>query len=113
VGMSLLMDAPPVVGVVEALEALVVDELSAVQLGAALRVSASARGRLDVVDARLLAAFDAMGAYRAEGATDTSSWLAAATRLSGRDAKRALRRAKVIEALPGLGDKLAAGELSA
>jgi Domain of unknown function (DUF222) len=66
-----------------------------------------------VVDARLLAAFDRIGGHRPEGSTDTSSWLAAATKLSGRDAKRALRRAKVLEALPALGDKLAAGEVSA
>ena len=108
-----MMDAPPVVGVLEALEALAVEELSAAQLGRAMRASGKARGRLDVVDARFLAAFDRMGGHRPDGATDTSSWLASATKLSGRDAKRALRRAKVLEALPALGDKLAAGEVSA
>jgi len=65
--MSLLMDAPPVLGVLEALEALSVEELSAAQLGRAVRASGKARGRLDVVDAHFLAAFDRMGGHRPEG----------------------------------------------
>jgi len=70
------MDAPPVLGVLEALEALAVEDLSAAQLGRAMRASGKARGRLDVVDACFLAAFVRLGGHRREGATDTSSWLA-------------------------------------
>jgi hypothetical protein len=46
------------------------------------------------------------------GVMMTTSWLAAKTKTSGREASRSTRRAKVIEALPGLGDALSAGEIS-
>jgi hypothetical protein len=50
---------------------------------------------------------------QADGATDTTSWLANVTKTSGRDAKRSVKRAKVLDALPELGEALAAGEISA
>ena len=115
--MSLLLDAPPLVcgalGVVEALEALPVGELSLVELSAALRAVAGVRGRLDALEVRCLAAFERGGGPVAEGATNASAWLAAASKSSARDAHRVVKRAAVIDALPALGDALAAGAVSA
>jgi hypothetical protein len=114
--MTLLMDAPPGVGalgVLEALEALSIDELSALELNGVLRSVGRLRGRLDAIDARALAAFARLGGAQHDGATDTTAWLAEATKTSARDAKRALKRAEVIERLPAFGDALAAGEISA
>src|SRR5438094_313751 len=111
--MSLLVDAPPGVGALEALEALPIEVLSARELSYVLRSVAGLRGRLDAVDARALAAFARLGGAQDEGATDTTAWLAAATKTSARDAKRAVKRAGVIEQLPALGAALAAGEVSA
>ncbi len=110
------MDAPPGVGalgVLEALEALPFDDLSVSDAGVALRTAAGAYGRLDVVQALLLGIFTRGNGARADGATDAAAWLAAKTKTSGRDASRAVKRAKVIEALPALGDALSAGEISA
>ena len=107
------MDAPPVLGVLEGLEALPFDELSVARAGLELRTVGGARGRLDVVEARLLAVFARGNGAQADGATDTTSWLADATKTSGRDAKRSVKRAKVLDALPELADALAAGEISA
>src|SRR5215213_2366144 len=115
--MSLLMDAPPTggvgLGVLEALEALPFDDLSAGDAGVALRTAASAYGRLDLVQALLLAIFNRGNGARVDGATDTTAWLATNTKMSGRDASRAVKRAKVIEVLPAFGAALAAGEISA
>ena len=106
------MDAPPVVGVLEALEALPLDELVAGELGAVLRSAALMRGRLDAVEARALAPFVRVGGHRVDGATDASSWLAAVAKLSGRDAHRVVKRAALVEVLPVLGDALVVGALS-
>src|SRR5688572_15961518 len=111
--MSLLMDAPPNLGVLEALEALPFDDLSASDAGVALRTAATAYGRLDLVQALLLGVFHRGGGARAEGATDTAAWLATNAKTSGRDANRAVKRARVIEVLPGFGVALSAGEVSA
>src|SRR5688500_1817994 len=111
--MSLLMDAPPCLGVLEALEALPFDDLSAIDAGVALRTAATAYGRLDMVQALLLGIFHRGGGARADGATDTAAWLATNAKTSGRDGNRAVKRAKVIEVLPGFGAALAAGEVSA
>ena len=59
-----------------------------------------------------MAGFVSGGGPVAEGATDASAWLAAASKLSGRDAHRVVKRAAVIDALPALGDALAAGAVS-
>ena len=95
------------------MEALASGDLSASEAGAALRVAAVAYGRLDVAQALLLAMFNRGNGAAADGATDTAAWLAANTKTSGRDASRAVKRAKVIEALPELGDALSNGEISA
>ena len=78
-----------------------------------MRTVGWARGRLDGVEAKLLAVFSRGNGALAEGATDTTSWLAANTKTSGRDAKRSVKRAGVLEVLPELGEALAAGEISA
>jgi uncharacterized protein DUF222/HNH endonuclease len=111
--MSLLMDAPPCLGVLETVEALASRDLSVGEAGAALRLAAGAYGRLDAAQALLLAMFNRGNGAAADGATDTAAWLAANTKTSGRDASRSVKRAKVIEVLPELGDALAAGEISA
>jgi len=110
--MSLLMDAPPGVGVLEALEALPFDIMSAAEAGLKLRTLGPVRGRVDWVEAQLLAVFSRGNGAQAEGATDTTAWLAKATKRSGRDAKRAVKRAGVLAALPGLGAALADGDVS-
>ena len=107
------MDAPPVVGVLETLEALASRDLSTGEAGEGLRLAAVAAGRVDAAQALLLAMFHRGNGAAADGATDTTAWLAAKTKTSGRDAARLVKRAKVIAALPGLGDALAAGEISA
>ena len=107
------MDAPPVLGVLESLEALSFGDLSAVEAGAALRSVGLVRGRVDWVEARLLAVFSRGNGAQAEGATDTTSWLANASKSSGRDARRAVKRAGVVAALPELGEALADGAVSA
>jgi hypothetical protein len=111
--MSLLMDAPPAIGVVEALEALPFEHLSVGEAGEVVRAVAAVRGRIDVVEAKALAVFARGNGAQAEGATDTTSWLASATKTSGRDAKRSVKRAGVLDALPELGEALAAGDISA
>ena len=111
--MSLLLNAPPGVGVLEALEALPIDLLSVEELGEVLRTVGIVRGRVDAVDAWALAAFARVNGAQTDGATDTTAWLAKATKTSGRDAKRSVKRAGVIDALPALGAALAAGEVSA
>ncbi|MEO5837194.1 MAG: DUF222 domain-containing protein [Acidimicrobiales bacterium] len=111
--MSLLMDAPPVLGVLEALEALPIELMAGPELGVALRGLRVVQGRVDVVDARLVAAFGRVNGAQGDGATDTTSWLADKTKTSGRAAKRRVKRARVLEVVPGLGDALAAGEISA
>ncbi|MEO5839137.1 MAG: DUF222 domain-containing protein [Acidimicrobiales bacterium] len=111
--MSLLMDAPPSLGVLEALEALPIEVMSGPELGVALRALRVVQGRVDVIDARLVAAFGRVNGAQGDGATDTTSWLADKTKTSGRAAKRRVKRAKLIAAVPALGDALAAGEISA
>jgi hypothetical protein len=111
--MSLLMDAPPVLGVLEGLEALAFESMSVACAGDVLRTVGVVRGRVDVVHAKALAVFSRGNGALLDGATDTAAWLAAQTRTSGRDAKRAVKRAKVLDALPALGEALAAGEISA
>src|SRR4051812_17936148 len=113
--MSLLMDAPPGlvgVGVLEALEALPFDEMSASEAGSKLRTLGPVRGRVDWVEAQLLAVFGRGKGAQADGATDTTAWLAHATKRSGRDAKRAVKRAGVLGALPELSAALADGAVS-
>ena len=75
--MSLLMDAPPTLGVLETVEALASRDLSVGEAGAALRVAAGAYGRLDAAQALLLAMFNRGNGAAADGATDTAAWLAA------------------------------------
>ncbi|MEO5842892.1 MAG: recombinase family protein [Acidimicrobiales bacterium] len=87
--------------------------LTAFELGGALQAVALVRGRVDVVDARLVAAFGRVNGAQCDGATDTTSWLANKTKTSGRAAKRRVKRARVIAAVPALGEALAAGEISA
>ena len=108
-----LLDAPPALGVLESLEALPVDEMTASALGAVLQSVGSVRGRVDAFEARALAAFDRLGGAKAEGATDTGAWLADRTKTSARDAKRSVQRAAAVDALPALGSLLAAGSVSA
>src|SRR6476659_4471 len=114
--MSMLMDAPPPglvgVGVLEALEALPFDDMSASEAGLKLRTLGPVRGRVDWVEARLLAVFSRGNGAQAEGATDTTAWLANVTKRSGRDAKRAVKRAGVLRALPELSAALADGDVS-
>src|SRR5688572_23898926 len=111
--MSLWLDAPPCLGVLETLEAIASGPMSVSQAGAVLRGVAGVHGRADVVHAKALAVFNRGNGAAADGATDTAAWLAANTKTSGRDASRAVKRAKVIEALPELGDALSNGEISA
>ena len=107
-----LLDAPPSLGVLESLEALRLDELSAAELGVGLRRSALARGRLDAFDAHALAAFERAKGAAADGATDTKAWLNDKTKASAADAKKRVRRSKTVAALPQLGDALADGSIS-
>ena len=107
------MDAPPSLGVLERLEAIASGPMSVSQAGAVLRGVAGVHGRADVVHAKALAVFARGNGAAADGATDTAAWLAANTKTSGRDANRAVKRAGVLEALPGFGEALAAGEISA
>ena len=106
------MDAPPALGVLEALEALPFDDLSVGQAGAVVRAVAVVHGRADAVQAKALAVFSRGNGAQVEGATDTTAWLANATKTSGRDAKRAVKRSRVLDALPALAEALAAGEIS-
>ena len=99
-------------GVLETVEALASRDLTTYEAGEGLRLAAVAAGRLDAAHARLLAVFTRGNGPSADGATDAASWLAKATKTSGRDASRSAKRAKVIEALPELGDALKAGEIS-
>jgi len=55
--MSLLMDAPPVLGVLEAPEALPSGPMSVCQAGAVVRGVAGVHGRADVVHAKALGVF--------------------------------------------------------
>ena len=84
--MSLLMDAPPCLGVLETLEARVSEPMSVGEAGVVLRAAATAYARLDVVHALALAVFTRGNGARADGATDAAAWLAANTKTSGRDA---------------------------
>jgi hypothetical protein len=110
--MSLLMDAPPVLGVLEALEALPFESMSVAAAGDVVRAVAGVHGRADVVHAKALGVFSRGNGAVVDGATDTAAWLANATKTSGRDAKRSVKRSRVLDALPELGEALAAGEIS-
>jgi hypothetical protein len=108
-----LLDAPPLVGVLEELEAIDIDGLDASALGGLLISIAQVRGRVDACEARVLAAFDRAGGPKRDGAVDAAAWLTKATRASRSAAKRAVQRAKAVAALPALGELLAAGAVSA
>ena len=107
------MDAPPGLGVLEALEALPFESMSVAAAGAVVRAVAVVHGRADVVQGKALAVFSRGNGAQVEGATDTTAWLANATKTSGREAKRAVKRSRVLDALPALAEALAAGEISA
>src|SRR5262245_31978237 len=108
-----LLDAPPLVGALEELEAIDVDGLPVGVLGGLLVSIGLVRGRVDACEARVLAAFDRVGGAKADGAVDVAAWLGSRTKRSRRDAKRAVQRAAAVAALPGLGALLAAGVVSA
>ena len=66
------MDAPPVLGVLERLEALASGEMSVQCAGEVIRGVAVVHGRAEVVHARALAVFARGNGARVEGATDTT-----------------------------------------
>ena len=114
--MSLLMDAPPPglvgVGVLEALEALPFDDMSASRGGVEVAHVGAGAGSGRLGGGAVVGGVCRGNGAQAEGATDTTAWLANATKRSGRDAKRAVKRAGVLAALPALSAALADGEVS-
>ena len=74
--MSLLMDAPPCLGLLETVEALAARATTTSEAGDGLRMAAVTAGRLDAAHALLLSVFTRGNGPSADGATDAASWLA-------------------------------------
>ena len=68
--------------------------------------------RAQAVHTALAAHFTALGAFRADGATDTAAWLRANSRLSGRSAKQSADAARAMTSLPDVGDAIRRGTAS-
>lgn len=82
--------------------------------GSAERIAAllTARAQLEAALLDETAAFDAAGAYAAEGSPTTASWLRAAHRLGRRDASASVHLARELRELPQTLDALRAGVIS-
>jgi hypothetical protein len=83
------------------------------ELAAGLRDLAALRNALDACEARVLAAFDASGGWKSDGAVDAASWLRATTGVSARDATGRVAAAAVLSDLPATLGALADGEITA
>ncbi len=69
------------------------------------------RGGLDVAEARVMARWDAQGAWEASGARSAAAWLAWQQRLPMGVARQRVRHARAVRGLPALEDAWAAGEI--
>jgi hypothetical protein len=83
------------------------------ELAAGLRELAGLRNALDACEARVLAAFNASGGWKASGAVDAAAWLRAQTGVSSRDAAGRVAAAGALNHLPATIDALADGEITA
>jgi hypothetical protein len=86
--------------------------LSTDQLAAGLQDLARLQAALSACRARFVGAFERSGGPRRDGATDTAAWLRDHTRISGREAAEQVQVARVVDALPGIGEALAGGGIT-
>ena len=83
---------------------------TASELSDGLRAVAKLRAALDAFEARVVAAYRALGDL---GPVEASSWLRGATRASHREASRRVELAEQLATLPDAADALADGRLTA
>jgi hypothetical protein len=83
------------------------------ELAVALRDLAGLRSALDACEARVLAAFNTSGGWKATGAADAAAWLRAETGVSSRDAAGRVAAADALTVLPATVEALADGEITA
>src|SRR6478609_11595050 len=87
-----------------------VDGCSASELASALEASTTLRAALDAFEARVVAAYRALGNH---GPLEASTWLRGTTRSSQREAARRVELAEQLSALPSAAAALADGTLTA
>lgn len=98
-------------GVLRELGQLDLDGLTDDTLSQAVLALQRLRGQLDVAEARVLARWDAQGAWRPSGAKTGAAWLSWKERLPIADARRRLRHARTLRSLPAVEAAWAAGEI--
>jgi hypothetical protein len=87
-------------------------ELAGAACGEALVALGRIQSRLAAAHAGLLRRFDAAGAHDGDGFGSSSAWLAAMAKLSGRDAKAAVRQMRQLGQAPHLANALGRGDIS-
>jgi hypothetical protein len=85
--------------------------LSSEELNEAVVAFQELRARVDAGEARLVARWDAVTAWRLDGAKTPAGWMAWRTRLPVEEARRRVRHARAVRDLPALGEAWAAGEI--
>jgi hypothetical protein len=86
--------------------------LPAAGCGEALASLGGVQARLAAARSVLLRRFDALDGHAADGYGSASAWLAAMARMSGRDAKAAVRQMRQLSTHPDLESGLARGDVS-
>src|SRR3954468_4132791 len=102
-------------GLVTALDELADADVVALDdraLAGELRTLLTARNRLDHEIGRRSAAFDRRGISTADGCRSAVAWLRAFGRMSGPAASAVVRRARLLESLPAVTARAAAGAVA-
>src|SRR3984885_924330 len=81
-------------------------------MGEVLTALGDLQGKLAAAHATFLRRFDAASAHDADGYGSSSAWLAAKGRMTGRDARAAVRQMRQLSQRPALHDAVATGDLS-
>jgi hypothetical protein len=87
-------------------------ELEAVSCGPVLRSLGEIEAKFTVAHASVLARFDGADAHDSDGYPTSAAWLAAMADMTSPDAKRKVRRMRMLRDHPDLVDGLAAGDIS-
>ena len=88
------------------------DELDAAACGAVLRSLAGVQAKFTAAHAAVLGRFDAANAHDSDGYGTSASWLAAMAEMTPPDAKRKVRRMRLLRDHPALAAGLADGDIS-
>jgi hypothetical protein len=96
---------------VSALQDLDLDRLSLEELSEAVVAFQQLRARVESAEARLVARWDATKAWQLDGAKTPAAWIAWRTRLPVEEARRRVRHARALRALPALAAAWSAGEI--